>query len=484
MNRIGGETKAKLVAVSGAFGLWKQADGANVPPIPWVMKTRYSYSRRQFLGTAASTAFLFTYLPSRVWGANERIQIAGIGVGGKGSSDIDQAGNVGKVVALCDIDLQRLNDKGSKFTDAKKFSDFREMLTQMGDQIDAVTVSTPDHTHAPAALMAMSMGKHAYVQKPLTHSVYEARRLRQVAAAKGVATQMGNQGTAADGLRRAVELVRGGVIGPVREVHVWTNRPVWPQAPGITTRPREFPAIPDHVKWDDFLGPAPWRPYHPAYHPFNWRGWWDFGTGAMGDMGCHTANMAFMALKLGYPTRVSAKSAQVNPETYPAWATVEYDFPAREEMPPCKLFWYEGKFPNGAKNLPPKDYLYGQQPPGSGLLIVGDKGTLYSPNDYGAAYTFFPERDFVGYVGPDPYLARNGRGDQGMKDEWAAAIKGGPKPFSNFDYAGMLTEAILLGNVAVRIGGAFSWDGPNMRSPDSARANQFLSREYRGNYMA
>lgn len=427
---------------------------------------------------------MFTALPSRVWGANSKIQFAGVGVGGKGGSDIDQAGALGAVVGLCDIDRGRLNEKAEKYPAAKKYADFREMLSELGSKVDAVTVGAPDHTHAPAALLAMSMGKHVYVQKPLTHSVYEARRLRMVAREKGVVTQMGNQGTAQNGLRRAVELIRAGVIGPVREVHVWTNRPVWPQAPDITERPKETPAVPDHISWDDFLGPAPWRPYHPAYHPFKWRGWWDFGTGALGDMGCHTANMAFMALNLKYPTRVAAKSGEVNPETYPAWASVEYDFPARGQMPACKLFWYEGTLPNGKKNLPPEELMYGQEPSSSGSLLIGDLGTLYSPNDYGAAYNFFPEKNFQDYEGPEPYLARNGKGDQGMKNEWVAGIQGGPKPFSNFDYAGLLTETILLGNVAVRTGEPFSWDGANFHSPDSSAANSYLSREYRGDYMA
>ncbi len=438
------------------------------------------YNRRNFIGTAASSAFALTYLPSRVFGANSTIQMAGIGVGGKGGSDIDGAGKVGKVVALCDIDGNNLNEKSKKYPGAKKFFDFREMLSSMKGEIDAVTVSTPDHTHAPAALMAMRQGVHVYCQKPLTHTVAEARAMRVEALKNGVATQMGNQGTADNGLRRGVELVQSGIVGDVQEIHVWTNRPVWPQAPEIVGRPNEAPPIPPHIRWDQFIGPAPWRPYHSAYHPFKWRGWWDFGTGALGDMGCHTANMAFMACKLKYPTKVKAISGEVNSETYPAWASVEYDFPAREKMPACKFYWYEGKLPNGEKNLPPKALFNGENPPGSGSLIVGTEGILYSPNDYGSKFKIFPKNKTKSFVQPKAWLPRNGRGDDGMKEEWAAAIKGGPPAMSNFEYAGVLTEAILLGNVAILHGGkTLDWNGQAMKFTNSDSANDSLHKKFR-----
>ena len=446
---------------------------------------RYT-TRRQFIGASAAATFAFTFLPRRVWGANERLQFAGIGVGGKGSSDIDQAGNLGDVVGLCDVDDHALNGKAEKFKSAQKFNDFRIMLEQLGDKIDAVTVSTPDHTHCPAAAMAIKMGKHVYCQKPLTHSVWEARHLKELARQHKVCTQMGNQGTAENGLRRAVEIVQSGGIGPVREVHVWTNRPVWPQAPEITARPSDTPPVPAHVHWDLFLGPAPVRPYHPAYHPFKWRGWWDFGTGALGDMACHTANMAIMALKLGHPSTIEAQNGPINPETFPAWATITFQFPARGDMPPVKFVWYEGKTPDGNKNLPPTHLLYGQQPPGSGSLLVGDKGTLYSPNDYGAAYTLFPEPDFKDYKGPDEWLPRNGQGDQGMKNEWVEAIKANQPSlaFSNFDYAASLTESILLGNVAMRVGQKLNWDGPNLKVTNNSDAAQYIKRQYRPGWTA
>ncbi|MSR65880.1 MAG: Gfo/Idh/MocA family oxidoreductase [Pedosphaera sp.] len=438
-------------------------------------------SRRKFIGASAASAFALTYLPSHVFGANERLRIAGIGVGGKGSSDIDQAGQFGDVVALCDADSRHLDAKAVKFATAKKFSDFRQMFEKMGKEIDAVTVSTPDHTHAPAAMMAMKLGIHVYCQKPLTHSVYEARLLRDTARKQKVCTQMGNQGTAENGLREAVEVIRSGAIGPVREVHIWTNRPVWPQAPGIVARPTDTPAVPEFLNWDAFLGPAPERPYHSAYHPFKWRGWWDFGTGALGDMACHTSNMAFMALKLGHPNTIAAVSGEINPETFPAWATITYQFPARGDMPPVKMVWYEGKTPDGKKNLPPAELLHGEVPPGSGSLLVGDKGVLYSPNDYGAVYKLLPKEKFEGYVKPEPTLARNGKGDGGMKEEWTRAIKEN-KPaiaFSNFDHAAMFTETILLGNVAMRVGKKLEWDGPNLKVTNCPEAAQYIKRPYR-----
>ncbi|GIW82052.1 MAG: NADH-dependent dehydrogenase [Gemmatales bacterium] len=442
-------------------------------------------TRREFLQQTAAAGVGFWVAagltPSESRSALEKLSFAGIGVGGKGSSDIDQAGSLGDVVAICDIDDQRLEAKAKKFPNAQKFNDFREMLDKLGKKIDAVTVSTPDHTHAVASIMAMKMGKHVYCQKPLTHSVFEARMMREVARQNKVCTQMGNQGTAHNGLRRAVELIRGGVIGPVHEVHVWTNRPVWPQSPQIRSRPKPSP-VPKHVHWDEWIGPAPMRPYSNAYHPFKWRGWWDFGTGALGDMGCHTANMAFMALKLEYPIAVSAENEPLNPETYPGWATVTLEFPSRGDMPPVKFYWYEGR-KNGEKNLPPAKYFYGKKPPGSGSLLVGEKGVLYSPNDYGGSYVLLPEEKFkdVDLSKIPESLPRNGGGDLGMKREWVEAIKNN-KPhiaMSNFDYASLLTEAILLGNVAMRVGKRFQWDGPNLKSPDVPEVAQYIKRPYR-----
>jgi predicted dehydrogenase len=347
--------------------------------------------------------------------------------------------------------------------------------------------------------MAMRLKKHVYCQKPLTHTVFEARQMRLVAKEMGVATQMGNQGSTSSGLRRAVELVQAGIIGPVREAHVWTNRPIWPQAPQVTARPPEA-AVPPTVHWDLFIGPAPMRPYAPyaesnnrrtgAYHPFNWRGWWDFGTGALGDMACHTANMPFRALKLTYPTSVLADATDVNPETYPSSAKITYQFPVREGLPPVTLTWYEGKR-NGQKLLPPEELAkkvlsvapgQGDKLVDSGSILVGDKGILYSPNDNGTQFVLYPAKDFEGVnrTRPEKLRINNTPGDQGQKNEWVEAIKGGPAAYSNFDFAAMLTETILLGNIAIRLTGEkLEWDGPSLRFTNHSKANQYLHYEYR-----
>ena len=480
---------------------------------------------------------------------NEKLNIACIGVDGKGSSDTDHAGRLANVVALCDIDDEKLNKKAKSFPKAKTYNDFRKLLDEMGKSIDAVTVSTPDHTHAVAAIMAMKMGKHVYCQKPLTHTVFEARAMRETAAKYKVATQMGNQGSASDKLREAVEVVQSGAIGHVREVHVWTNRPIWPQAPLVTSRPMDTPPVPKHVHWDLWLGPAPERPYalYPAdkkgvrkgaYHPFSWRGWWDFGTGALGDMACHTCNLPYRALKLAYPVSVVAESGETNPETYPGWARIVFEFSARDDLPPVKFTWYEGKM-GEQRVLPPKDLLAeairampsqrsakeakdskeSKAPrdpvPGSGILMVGDKGTLFSPHENGELYYHLPVKEYVDYKPPEASLPRlsktfapllsqlnpvlsklrskdgkdagkvaarrpRSNTDLLMKAEWIAACKGGPPAYSNFDFAGMLTETILLGNVAMRVGGKkLEWDGPSMKFTNYPEANELLQTQYR-----
>jgi predicted dehydrogenase len=413
------------------------------------------------------------------------LNIACIGVGGKGSSDTDQAGKHGNIVAICDIDDGNLAAKAEKFPRAKKYNDFRMMFDAMHQGIDAVVVSTPDHTHAVAAVQAMKLGKHVYCQKPLTHSVHEARLMRETARAHKVATQMGNQGTADPGFRRGIEMIRAGAIGAVREVHVWTNRPIWPQAPMITARPRESSPVPNGIHWYLFLGPAPDRPYHKAtYHPFAWRGWWDFGTGALGDMACHTANLPFLALKLEYPSSVSAESGDLNAETYPAWARVVYEFPAREELPPLRLTWYEGRR-DGKRVLPPTELTHGMTMSDSGSLLVGDQGVLYSPHDYGAHWHLLPEEKFRDYQGPPeslPRLADTHDDDENMKIEWLRACRGGTPAMSNFDYAGILTEAVLLGNLAIRAGKKIEWDGPRLRVANDNDANQHLRFPYRAGW--
>ncbi|MCA9182021.1 MAG: Gfo/Idh/MocA family oxidoreductase, partial [Planctomycetales bacterium] len=326
------------------------------------MKTQFD--RRQFMQRAAALGAGAYTLDSKLLAAeqspNERLNIACIGVGGKGDSDTEYASHYGNVVALCDIDDNMLNKKAAKFSQARKFHDFRQMLDEMQDQIDVVTVSTPDHTHAVASMMAIKLKKHVYTQKPLTWSVFEARALREAANQYGVCTQMGNQGQASDGSRTSIEIIRSGVLGDVQTVHTWTDRcgKWWKQAPDLIARPADTPAVPSYVHWDLFLGPAPPRPYHPAYHPFMWRGWRDFGTGALGDMACHIMNVPYMGLNLQSPTWVTAESSEINLETYQQWATITYQFAAGEGHGPIQLHWWEGRR-NGKRNLPPAELLQG-----------------------------------------------------------------------------------------------------------------------------
>ena len=394
---------------------------------------------------------------------------------------------MGRVVAVCDIDQVRLDDMATKQKESKKFNDYRELLHELGDKIDAVIVSTPDHTHAPAACMAMRMGKHVYCQKPLAHTVWEARLMRETAREKKVCTQMGNQGTADSGFRGAVELVRSGAIGEVTEVHVWTNRPFnyWKQAPDIVARSPESVPIPSHVHWDLFLGTVPERPYNPVYHPHNWRGWWDFGTGALGDMACHTTNLPFMALQLGLPVRVSARSGEINSETYPAWATITYEFPARGNLPPVKLTWYEGA-KDGKRHLPPSSIFpdRGLPPSDSGSVMIGSRYRMYSPNDYGARQVVWPKEGYTELKVPERTLPRHERArdiDTNQKREWVAAIRAG-KPalaLSNFDYASTLTESMLLGNIATRSGQAFDYNPETGEIAGNSEASRFLKPSIR-----
>jgi predicted dehydrogenase len=448
-------------------------------------------NRRQMLGaSAASLGYLYTapaVSAARVFRANDKLRVAGVGVGGKGSSDIDQAGNLMEVVALCDVDEKQLAPKAKKWPEAKTFFDFRKLFDDAAllKNIDAFTVSTPDHNHAVVSVLAMRAGKHVYCQKPLTHDVYEAHLMRAEAKKNKVCTQMGNQGTAANGLRRAAELLRAGELGDVTEVHVWTNRPVWPQAPDVTDeKPPKVGPVPAGVHWDEFLGTAPAREYAADIHPFKWRGYWDYGTGAIGDMACHTANMAFLGLKLGHPLRVAGTATGLNPLTCPSAAQVMIQFPARGAMTPLTLHWYEGK-KDGRKVLPP-DALVAQATGltkaklvDSGSIVVGSKGIAYSPDDYGANVFFSTGPKTGDSTKPETFPVNN-KGDQGQKDEWVAAIKAN-KPelaVSNFDYAGLLTAAFLLGNVAIRTGKPFNFDGEKCTA-DIKEAAPYIRRTYR-----
>jgi predicted dehydrogenase len=422
---------------------------------------------RRRLVQSAAAAFAFPKLvPSRVFGANERLNVAGIGVGGQGEPDISGCATE-NIVAICDVDPQRAAGMRGKFPTAKFYADFRRMLEQEAARIDAVTVSTPDHTHASASIMAMKLKKHVYCQKPLTHSVWEARQMAETARRQGVATQMGIQGHSEPDTRRLVELIQAGALGKVKEVHVWTDRPIWPQG---LRRPADTPPAPAHLDWDLWIGPAPMRPYHPAYHPFKWRGWWDFGTGALGDMACHNMDLAFFALKPGAPGRVEAESSGVNAETAPKWSIIRWDFPA------LRMIWYDG----GKK--PPADIVKGRTLPGNGIILIGEKDTLFVPNYWGAGQFLSgakPE-DFKNV--PQSLPRRDEPFDQNHYQEWIAACKGGPAALANFDYAGPMTEAVLLGNVALRAGAPIEWDAANLKVVNVASANQYVRREYRAGW--
>lgn len=433
-------------------------------------------NRRNFLKTTAALGAGYWALggltPRESRSALETINFASIGVGGKGDSDSADAGRAGNMVAICDIDDQQLNRAGTKWEKAKKYHDFRKMFDEMGKSIDAVTVSTPDHTHAIASVMAMKQGKHCFTQKPLTKSVYEARVMAQVARENKVATQMGNQGTAENSLREAAAVVQSGVLGKVTAVHVWTNRPVWPQG---KDRPTDTPPVPSHIHWDEFLSCAPKRPYHPDYHPFKWRGWWDFGTGALGDMACHTLNMPYMALDLKDPVWIQAETSGHNKETFPGWSIINYLYPATDKRGEIKFTWYDGK------KLPPQELLGDAKMEGSGCLVIGDKGKLYAPGDYaekGIQMLGGIEKPKVEWVK-----------SPGHFNEWVRAIKGGEPARSNFpDYSGGLTETVVLGNLAVwaaaepGLGKKIEWDAKKMEATNAPEVAHIVKPELKNGY--
>jgi predicted dehydrogenase len=428
-------------------------------------------TRRQFLQTTALAGVGY-WVAGGVRAAdssspNETINFACIGVGGKGQSDSADAGKNGNVVAICDIDDNTLRQAATKFPKAKQYNDYRKMLDEMGDQIDAVTISTPDHTHAPAAVRVMKMGKHCFCQKPLTHTIHEARLLGEIAREMKVATQMGNQGTANTSLRRAAAIIQAGTLGPVKEVHVWTNRPVWPQG---LERPTEEVPVPPHVHWDEWIGAAEFRPYNPCYHPFKWRGWWEFGTGALGDMACHTLNMPYMALALRDPVSVQAQTSGHNQETYPKWSEITFEFPANDDRPALTLKWYDGG------KRPSASLLQDKPMDSSGALVVGEKGSLYAPGDYAEK-----EIHLLGEItAPDVDFVRS----PGHFEEWVQAIKGSEPARSNFpDYASPLTETILLGNLAVWADGKkVQWDAANLSAPNAPEVAHIIKKEYREGY--
>lgn len=434
-------------------------------------------NRRQFSRSLFASALAFNYLPKSVFGANSRLQVACIGIGGKGYSDVSGVAGAGAdIVALCDVhDGRRVNrnnrDHTINFPRARFYRDFRKMLESMGDRIDAVTVSTPDHTHFHPARMAIMMGKHVYCQKPLTHTIWEARELTRLASEFGVKTQMGNQAHAGEPIRRAVEYIRSGMLGKVTEVHCWTNRPIWPQ--GMSNLPAPGP-VEAGLDWDLWLGPAPQRQFSREYLPFSWRGWWDYGTGALGDMGCHIMDMPYWALDLGYPESVSAISQGNSEFSGPTSSVVTYQFPAGPYSKKLKFVWYDGN------NLPSVD-LYRE----TGLnaqqlssrfesIIVGDRGKLFFTRS-STNWTVTPSDLMRSWPKPVISIPRVRNEDQ----EWVDACKGHSVALSQFSYSGRLTETVLLGNLAIRLNKEFKWDGQKMASPDTPEAAALIRRPYR-----
>jgi predicted dehydrogenase len=445
-------------------------------------------SRREFLGKSAAVSAALTLVPRHVLGGrsektpSDTLNIACIGVGGKGTDDAFAAG-AQNVVALCDADdekmvgfLERVKKDRPEHLDmfrkAKKYRDFRRMLEENAGTIDAVTISTPDHTHAVAAMAALRMKKHVYCQKPLTHTIFEARKLAEEAARADVVTQMGNQGHASEGARLINEWIADGAIGPVREVHCWTNRPIWPQ--GIE-KPKEIPSVPPALDWDLWLGPAAWRPYHPAYCPFSWRGWWDFGTGVVGDMGAHIIDHPYWALNLRHPSTVQASSTHFTEDSYPQASVITYSFPARGNMPPVTLKWYDGGImPPRPEELEPGRKMAEDN---GGILFVGDQGKLMA-SCYANNPRLIPESRMRDYRRPPKTIPRS----PGIVEEWIEAIKAGKKSTTDFSYSGPLTETMLLGNIAIRMKGSnqiLEWDPDKMEITNLPEANAFMRMPYR-----
>ncbi|MGH9659418.1 MAG: Gfo/Idh/MocA family protein [Bryobacteraceae bacterium] len=438
---------------------------------------------------------------------NEKLNIAAIGAGGKGASDIAGCATE-NIVALADPDSKRAERTFKLYEQAPKYTDFRRMFDKEGKNIDAVIVATPDHMHAVATMWAMERGKHVYCQKPLTRTIWEARALTQAAAKYKVATQMGNQGYSNDGTRQCAEMIWAGEIGNVTEVHAWTNRPVWPQ--GLETMPAEAPT-PETFDWDVWLGMAAMRPYSPAYAPFAWRGFFDFGCGALGDMACHILGAPNLALMLGAPSSVECLGQEGKSAfTYPKKSIIRFDFPARGSMPPVKIFWYDGMTappprPAGLAesellgDLPrtrPAGPPQRETPPppdsnarldadvarraargSNGSLFAGDKGFI-TTGTYGEGTRLLPAEKMKDYKFPPPLLTRS----PGHYRDWIRAAKGGERSCSDFRVAGPFTEWILLGVLALRFEGKLEWDSARMKVTNVPEANQYVRPKFRNGW--
>jgi predicted dehydrogenase len=436
--------------------------------------------RRDFLKTAAAAAAGLTILPRHVLGGpgrqapSDTLHIAGIGVGGMGAVNLANMESE-NVVALCDVDEAYAAPTFKKYPAAKVYKDFRVMLDKQKD-IDAVVIATPDHTHAVIAVAALKTGKHVYCQKPLTHTIHEARALARVASESKAVTQMGNQGRSGLGAALLNAWMREGAIGEVSEVHAWCNLTYYPWgheswSTTVDHKPKDTPPVPPTLDWDLWLGPASWRDYHPCYHPAKWRAWWDFGCGMMGDRGVHTLGPVCWALRLGQPKSVSASVSDMNEDIHPIAAIVSYDFEAREGMPPVKLIWYEGLEPPR-----PDDLEDGRKLPAEGgLLLHGKKGTIVA-GVYGDSPQLLPYSRMKDVPRPDQVSFRI---PQSHEQEWIQAIKAGRKANSDFSESGPLTEFVLLGNIAKKLRTKIHWDAENMRITNEPQANQYLAQPYR-----
>ncbi|MBN1442144.1 MAG: Gfo/Idh/MocA family oxidoreductase [Planctomycetes bacterium] len=423
--------------------------------------TRRELLRRTALGGIGLCLPLPGVLGS-IESTNERLNVACVGVGGRGRANLlTVAGAKENIVALCDVDEDRAGESLSMFPRARKFHDFRKMYDAMHKEIDAVVISTPDHTHAPASLMAMKLGKHCYCEKPLAHCVHEAREMARIAAESKVATQLGTQHHARNAPHRTVELIRSGAIGEVRECHTWIGG-----ERGGGDRPTETPPVPEHLKWDLWLGPRPYRPYHPTYAPYGWRFWWDFGTGETGNNGVHILDIPFWALKLRHPLTIDAEGPPVHPETSPRRMHVRFEFAARDEMPPVTLHFYHAK--DGPPILAEHKLPHWE----SGCLFVGAKGMLLSTYDN---WKLFPEEEYADFRMPLPSIPDS----IGHHLEWIHACKTGAPTTCNFDYGGALTELVLLGNVSYRAGRKLTWDSRKLEAAGCPEAAPFIKEEYR-----
>ncbi|MCA9136586.1 MAG: Gfo/Idh/MocA family oxidoreductase [Planctomycetales bacterium] len=425
--------------------------------------------RRAFLRN--STALSAAALTTGVWSeskaadslsANEKLKVLCVGTANRAGANVDGVKSE-DIVGLCDIDSKYLAKASASFPSAKTYRDYREMIADQADKADAIVIATADHNHAPAAIRGINAGLHCYCEKPLTHTVHEARVIAEAAKRKGVATQMGTQIHAGNNYRRVVEIIRAGTIGDVSEVHVWVGKG-W----GGGDRPESGDPVPDHLDWDLWLGPAPVRPYKDGrYHPANWRRWWDFGQGTLGDMGCHYMDLPFWALELRHPTSVAAEGPEVHPETCPLGLTVHYEYPARGKQVPVKLTWYDG-------NQIPKE-VAGEKVPGNGVMFVGSEGKMFA--DYGS-YRLYPEDQFKTFEPPAPSIPNS----IGHHQEWIHACKTGDPTTCNFDYSGALTESVLLGNVAFRTGKTLQWDGEKLRATNCPEADALIQKQYRSGW--